>query len=59
MKFPDYISFQNITVAKFQCPKFTKRAITQKCDFFSPNIPLHPLFSKGLNFTRGDNSGKK
>ena len=37
MKFQDDISFQNIIVAKFQCPKFTNRAITQKIsyDFFS------------------------
>ena len=37
MKFQDDISFQNINVANVQCPKFRKRAITQKIsyDFFS------------------------
>ena len=37
MKFQDDISFRNIIDAKFQCPKFCKRAITQKIsyDFFS------------------------
>ena len=30
MKFQDDISLRNIIVAKFQCPKFRKRAITQK-----------------------------
>ena len=30
MKFQDDVSFPNITVAKFQCPKFTKRAKTKK-----------------------------
>ena len=87
MKFQDDISFWNITVAKFQCPKFTKRAITKKIyDFFlqfftkysiyhlsaDTNFKilalilfeiLHlqnfiPCFSKGRNFTRGDNWGK-
>ena len=38
VKFQDNILFQTITVAKFQCPKFTKRAITQKINYFSPNI---------------------
>ena len=37
MKFQDDISLRNIIVAKFQGPKFLKRAITQKIsyDFFS------------------------
>ena len=36
MKFQDDISFWNIIVAKFQGPKFRKRAITRKIsnDFF-------------------------
>ena len=36
MKFQDDISFRNIIDAKFQGPKFSKRAITQKVsyDFF-------------------------
>ena len=33
MKFQDDISFPNNTVAKFQCPKFTKRAITPKLSY--------------------------
>ena len=89
MKFQDNISFRNITVAKFQCPKFTKRAITKKISYeffpffikYSFHHPLSadlslkflalilfdilhlqnfiPCFSKGHNFTRGDNPGKK
>ena len=37
MKFEDDISFRNIIVAKFQGPKFRKRAITPKIsyEFFS------------------------
>ena len=37
MKFQDDISFRNIIDAKFQGPKFLKRAITQKIsyEFFS------------------------
>ena len=44
MKFQDDISFQNIIVAKFQCPKFTNRAITKKIsyDFFF-NFSSKPL----------------
>ena len=43
MKFQEYISFRNIIVAKFQGPKFRKRAITQKISYnfffnFSSNI---------------------
>ena len=33
MKFQDDISFRNIIVAKFQCPKFRKRAITKKISY--------------------------
>ena len=33
MKFQDDISLQNIIVAKFQGPKFLKRAITQKISY--------------------------
>ena len=33
MKFQDDISFRNIIVAKFQGPKFLKRAITQKMSY--------------------------
>ena len=88
MKFQDNMAFRNITVAKFQCPKFTKkRATTQNISFFfqfftkySIQHPLSadtsfkflalilfrgtaftkfiPSFSKGPNFTRGDNSEK-
>ena len=86
MKFQDDISFRKIKDAKFQSPKFTKRAITQKYHmnvfFFSPNIifiipsgdtcfflalilfeirhlqNFITCFSKGRNFTRGDNSEK-
>ena len=87
MTFQDNISFSNITVAKFQCQKFTKRAITQiiSCFFllftkyyihhllsadtnFKFLALIHfqirylqnfiPCFSKGCNFTRGDNSEK-
>ena len=48
MKFQDNISFRNIIVAKFQGPKFRKRAITQKIsyDFFYVFIKYsiyHPL----------------
>ena len=49
MKFQDDISFRNITVAKFQCPKFTKRAATQKISyafflqFFTKYSIYHPL----------------
>ena len=48
MKFQDDISFRNIIVAKFQGPKFTKRAITQKIsyDFFQFFVKYsihHPL----------------
>ena len=49
MKFQDDISFRNIIDAKFQGPKFCKRAITQKIsyDFFF-HFPIkysihHPL----------------
>ena len=45
MKFQDDISFRNIIDAKFQGPKFCKRAITQKISYefffnFSSNIPF-------------------
>ena len=48
MKFQDDISFQNIIVAKFQGPKFWKRAITQKISyeffqFFVKYSIYHPL----------------
>ena len=47
MKFQDNISFRNIIVAKFQGPKFRKRAKTQKVSFFFPifhNFSIyHPL----------------
>ena len=47
MKFQDDISFRNITIAKFQCRKFTKRAITKNiiCFFsiFHQNSIHHPL----------------
>ena len=48
MKFQADISFRNIKVAKFQCPKFTKRAKTQKyhmnCfQFFTKYLIYHPL----------------
>ena len=33
MKFQDDISFRNIIVAKFQVPKFLKRAIIQKISY--------------------------
>ena len=48
MKFQDDISFRNITVAKFQCPKFTKRAITQKIlyDFFFQFYSSSPIIDQ-------------
>ena len=33
MKFQDDISFRNIIVAKFKCPRFTKKAITKKISY--------------------------
>ena len=54
MKFQDDISFRNIIVAKFQVPKFCKRAITQKISyafflFFVKYFIYHPL-SADTNF---------
>ena len=48
MKFQDDISFRNIIVAKFQGPKFRKRAINQKYhmnyfQFFIKYSFHHPL----------------
>ena len=49
MKFQEDISFRNIIVAKFQGPKFRKRAITQKVSydfflqFFIKYFIHHPL----------------
>ena len=48
MKFQDDISFRNIIVAKLHCPKFLKRAITQKYhmiffQFFVKCSIHHPL----------------
>ena len=54
MKFQDDISFRNIIVEKFRCPKFRKRKMTQKIsyDFFQCFIKYsiqHPL-SADTNF---------
>ena len=47
MKFQDNISFRNIIVAKFQGPKFRKRAKTQKVSYFFQYFIIfsiyHPL----------------
>ena len=51
MKFQDDISFQNITVAKFECPKFTitKKYVIFFLQFFFKYFIHHPL-SADTNF---------
>ena len=53
MKFQDNISFQNIIVAKFQGPKFRKRAITENIMIFLQffiKYSIHHLLSADTKF---------
>ena len=47
MKFQDDIYFQNIIVAKFQCPNFRKRTITIK---YLMNLMFFFNFSSNITF---------
>ena len=54
MKFQDDITFQNITVAKFHCPKFEKRTITKKylmnCFQVFTKYSIHHPLSGNISF---------
>ena len=54
MKFQDDISFRNIIVAKFQCPKFRERAITKKYHMiffqFFIKYSIYQFLSAGTSF---------